>query len=370
MVGSILAFLAVLSILILAHELGHFLMARHSGVLVEEFGFGLPPRLFGIKKGKTIYSINLLPFGGFVKLYGESGGDKATYSQNSFSKKSKKTRLAIIIAGVLMNFVLGILAFAIVYSISGIPRQTNTVKVVEIASGSPAQTAGIIVGDIVKKVGDEEITSNRQFIKLVEKEKGEKISLEVIREGEEKNETKKITLIPRESPPEGEGPLGVTITDIQIYFPPLFIRPFLGIYYGTKEALFWGKTVTLGFLKIFSDLFGGRLPTDVAGPVGIFAVTSEATKAGILSLINFIGILSVNLAILNIIPFPALDGGRVAFIGLEVFLGRRVIPKIENIAHTIGMLILLFALLAITAHDIQRLIIAGSIPKFIESVIK
>lgn len=111
-------------------------------------------------------------------------------------------------------------------------------------------------------------------------------------------------------------------------------------------------------------------PKDLAGPVGIFAVTSEAAKVGILALINFIGILSVNLAILNIIPFPALDGGRLLFIGVEAFLGRKVVPKVESVIHTIGMVVLLTLLLAITAHDIQRLISAGSLSGFLDSVLK
>jgi len=370
MVGSILVFLVVLSILVLVHELGHFLMARSSGVLVEEFGFGLPPRIYGIRIGETLYSINLLPFGGFVKLHGESDEEGISFPGKAFLNKNKRTRISIIVAGVVMNFILGILAFAVVYSFSGIPRQTQNVKVVEVSSGSPAQVGGVIVGDVVKKVGGKEISSNDEFIRLVEEEKGKKVPIELERETNGQKETKKITLTPRETPPEGEGPLGVTITDSEIYYPPVLARPFVGIYYGFKEALFWGKTVTLGFVKIFTDLFAGQVPKDLAGPVGIFAITSEAAKIGTLALINFVGILSVNLAILNIIPFPALDGGRLAFIGIETIFGKKVLPKFEAMAHTIGMIILLLVLLAITAHDIQRLIASGSISGFIESVLK
>ena len=138
--------------------------------------------------------------------------------------------------------------------------------------------------------------------------------------------------------------MGVLITDTEIYYPPVFLRPFVGIYYGFKEAVFWGGTVVSGFIQIFKDLFAGQVPKDLAGPVGIFAITSEAAKIGVLALVNFVGILSVNLAILNIIPFPALDGGRLAFIGIESVVGRKVLPKIEAVAHTIGMIILLLIL--------------------------
>ena len=136
------------------------------------------------------------------------------------------------------------------------------------------------------------------------------------------------------------------------------------------EALFWGKNVILGFVKIFSELFKGQAPKDIAGPIGIFAVTSAVSKVGILAVINFIGILSVNLAVLNVLPFPALDGGRLLFIGLESILGKKVLPKVESFIHTIGMIILLILLLAITAHDIQRLIASGSLSKFVDSALK
>lgn len=370
MLGSILIFLLVLSILVIVHELGHFIMARRAGILVEEFGFGLPPRLFGKKIGETFYSINALPFGGFVRLHGEAPDEKAANPGRSFSAKSKKTRAGIVIAGVIMNLLLGIACFAIVYSSSGIPRVTQEVKIVEVTAGSPAQVAGIVVGDVIKKVNGGDITSDSEFISLIESQKGKRIILDIQR-GEEKNvEVKKITIIPREAPPEGEGPLGVVITDTEIYYPPALARPFVGIYYGVKEAIFWGKTVVMGLVTVITSLFAGEVPKDLSGPVGIFAITSEAAKIGTIALINFIGILSINLAILNILPFPALDGGRLAFIALEGVLGRRVVPKVEAMAHTIGMIILLLLIFAITARDIQRLIVAGGITGFIESIIK
>lgn len=366
MVSSILVFLLVLSILVVVHELGHFIVARKMGILVEEFGFGLPPRIFSKKIGETTYSINLLPFGGFVRLHGETTEDGVTFPRRAFLNKSKKVRASVVVAGVIMNFILGVVAFAIVYSFLGIPRETNQVKVVEIATGSPAQSAGIIVGDTVKSVDKKEVTTVDAFVSLIEEKKGKRTTVELLRD----SQTKNITIIPRESPPENEGPLGVVITTTEIYFPPYWQRPFVGVYYGFNEALLWGGRIVGGFVKIFKDLFVGVAPKDIAGPVGIFAITTQAAKGGILELISFIGILSVNLAILNIIPFPALDGGRLAFIGIETFLGRKVMPRIEAIVHTVGMVILLLALLAITAHDIRGLIKAGSLSNFVEGVLK
>ena len=370
MIGSIFVFLLVLSVLVLVHELGHFLVARKAGIWVEEFGFGIPPRIFSKKIGETIYSINLLPFGGFVKLYGESGGKTLKLPKKAFINKSKKVRFVIIIAGVVMNFILGILAFATVYSISGIPQESQNVKVIDIVAGSPAHEAGILTGDIVRSVEGEKVSSVEQFITIVEKNKGKRILLSVDRVVAEKVGTNEIYITPRVEHSENEGPLGVVITSVEIYFPPIWQRPFIGIYYGFGEAVFWGKTVVDGLAKTFVMLFRGQVPRDLAGPVGIFAITSHAASVGTLALINFVGILSVNLAILNILPFPALDGGRLAFLFLEKAIGRKVLPRIEAAVHTVGMIILLSLLLAITAQDIQRLIANGGINGFIDSILK
>lgn len=362
MLGSILIFLIVLSILVLVHEFGHYWVAKRSGIWVEEFGFGLPPRVFGKRVGETIYSINLFPFGGFVRLHGEAEEEGITNPNRAFLNKSKKVRTLVVIAGVVMNFLLAIAAFAVVYSFAGIPRDTGQVKVVDVTPASPAQVAGIIVGDVIKKVDGKEVSKVDDFIKFVEEKKGKKVTIET--------DNRKVTVTPRETPPEGEGPLGVVISTSEIYYPPVLLRPFYGIFFGFKDALFWGKTVVLGFVSIFQNLFKGVVPKDLAGPVGIFAVTTEAAKIGFLAIVNFIGILSVNLAILNIIPFPALDGGRLLFIGIEGVIGRKVIPKVESAIHTVGMIILLILLLAVTAHDIRRLISAGGISGFINSVLK
>ncbi len=380
MIVSILVFLLVLSILVIVHEFGHFIMAKKLGIPVLEFGFGLPPRIWGKQMGGTLFSINALPFGGFVRLLGENDEEVIDYSLPSksgyhddklfksqqFINKSKKVRVAVITAGVIMNFLLAIVAFAIVYSFSGIPRDTHKLKVVDVSAGSPAQVAGVIVGDIISKVGKDNIDSVDSFISKVNDQKGKNVTFEIIRD----DTTLKLQMKPRENPPAGEGALGVTITTTETYFAPVWQRPFYGIYYGFKEAVFWGQTIALGLWSLVASLFKGQVPKGVSGPVGIFAVTTEAAKNGILTLINFVGILSVNLAILNILPFPALDGGRLLFIGIETVLGRKVLPKAEAITHSIGMIILLILLAAITFHDIAGLISAGSISGFLNSLSK
>lgn len=362
MISSILIFILVLSILVLVHELGHFLVAKKFGILVEEFGFGLPPRLFGKKIGETIYSLNALPFGGFVRLHGELTEGDVTNKKRAFIYKSKKVKVAVIVAGVIMNFILAIVAFATVYSFTGIPRDTKEVKILEIATGSPAQVAKLLVGDKVLAVDGEKIVSVSEFIEKIETKKGKKVVLQL--------EDRKVTIIPRVDPPDNEGPLGVAITNTEVYFAPVWQRPFYGVYYGFKEAVFWGENVLTGLGSIFTSLFKGQTPQDISGPVGVFAVTSQVAKEGILSLINLLGIISVNLAIINILPFPALDGGRLLFIFIEKLVGRKILPKVEAIIHTVGMIILLGLILLITIHDIRRLVSAGSISGFLNSMVK
>lgn len=362
MIWSILVFFFVLSLLVIVHEFGHFWVAKKNGIWVEEFGFGLPPRLFGKKIGDTLYSVNALPFGGFVRLHGEMTDNGVTKPKMAFINKSLWAKTAVIIAGVVMNFLLAIVAFAIVYSFTGIQKETNEVKVLNISTNSPAQLAQILVGDIVKKVDGQEVKSVSEFVSIIEDKKGKKVKLEL--------QDRIVTVTPRLTPPAGEGALGVTITSTETYFAPVWQRPFLGAYHGTKEALFWGKTVFGGFVNIFTELFHGRSPKDVSGPVGVFAVTSEVAKTGILPLINLIGIISVNLAVLNIIPFPALDGGRLLFIIIEAILGKKVAPKVEAVIHSVGMAILLLLILAITIKDIRGLISAGSISGFLNNMTK
>ncbi len=370
MISSFLFFIivgaAVLSILILVHELGHFLIAKRAGVWVEEFGLGLPPRLIGKKIGETIYSINALPLGGFVRLHGETTNKDLKKPKRAFYNKSKKARAAITSGGILANILLAIVAFTIVYSFSGIPREGVDVRVLEIAKGSPAEEAGILVGDIIRSANERDLSSTGEFIKAIDESSGESVILILVRG----DELKEVALVPRADPPENQGPIGVVITTSETYFPPLWQRPFYGVYYGAGDALFWMKAVVFGFGTIFTDVSRGQAPQGIAGPVGILAIISEVAKVGSLPLINLIGIISINLAIINLIPFPPLDGSRLLSIGLEAVFGKRVLPRVEAAAHAVGMVILILLILLISSREIPQLIKAGSITNFVESVLE
>ena len=359
------------SALILIHELGHFIVAKKSGVWVEEFGLGLPPRIKGIKIGETLYSINWLPFGGFVKLHGETAEDVVVYPDRAFTNKNKLTKIAITVAGIVMNFILAVACFAVVYSITGIETDVINVQVIEVADNSPAKIAGLIPDDLVKKLGDQPITSTQNFQNEISKYKGKKVSIELVRKEDGQTVSKILEITPRLAPPEGQGPLGVEIADIpEIYFPPLWQRPFVGAWYGLKQALSVSYAVIFGLGTAVQSVTQGKAPEHVVGVVGIFALFIQFAKLGILPILNLIGLVSINLAIINIIPFPPLDGSRVVIAIAEGLTRKKMTPSLETKIYTIGMIILLGLMFLITAREIPQLIKAGSLSNFVTSLLK
>lgn len=357
MILTIITFFIVLSILVLVHEAGHFLLAKKAGIKVEEFGFGYPPRIVAKKIGETIYSLNLLPFGGFVRLYGEELGESARArereNKRAFWAKSKKARTAVIVAGVLANFLLAIVVFSLVYSFSGIPTKTDKVIIIGLAPGSPAEKAGLKAEDVVLFVGGEKIQDTSSFVELTKKYTGKEMALEVSRDGE----NIVLSVIPRENPPEGEGPLGVAVSNMEMKRYPFWQMPFRGTIEGFKEAFGWIILIFGALGKMLVDLISrGTIPKDIAGPVGIFQITGVVAQGGVLNVLQFIGILSVNLAVINILPFPALDGGRFIFVAYEAITRRRPKPSLERWFNTAGMAFLFFLIILITINDIRRVI--------------
>lgn len=366
---TLLIFLLVLSVLVLVHEFGHFIVAKRGGVKVEEFGLGLPllPKIFSFRIGETLYSIYPVLFGGFVRLYGEEKLVERD-RERAFSSKPHWLRASVIVAGVVMNFLLAVAAFSILYSIVGVPRKSESVRIIGILDNSPAKSVGLVPEDSILKIDGEGISTNESFIQSVEKKTGKEISVEIRNKNGEVNVIK---VTPRENPPEGEGPLGVVITDTEQYFPPLWQRPFVGAWYGLQDAIHWGFVVFQSLGSLVTTLFTtASLPKDLAGPVGIFQITGTvASQGGTLAILQLLGILSMNLAILNIIPFPALDGGRLLFVIIDAILGKRsrdIIPKIEEKANMIGFALLMLLLISITFQDFKRLNIVPQVVEFFQ----
>ncbi len=391
MLLTIITFLIILSILVFVHEFGHFLLAKKTGIGVEEFGFGLPPRIFAKKIGETVYSLNALPIGGFVKLAGEdtdpSFAKASEGKEGMFWQKSKKVRLAVIVSGVIMNFLLAVFAFSAIYAKLGIPTKTDKVTIVGVAPGSPAQEAGLKEDDIALSAGGEEIKNTESFVEITQKYAGKPMTLEISREKENpckegvlgawpgleiscKGENLVLTIVPREAPPEGEGPLGVAISQVEMKFYPLWLMIPKGVIEGFKEAFAWtGMIVGALGAMLWQLIRFGTVPKDVAGPVGIFQITGYVAKTGILSVLQFLGILSVNLAVINILPLPALDGGRLLFLGIEAITGKRSHARFERWAHTVGMVFLLFLILLVTINDIVRILSSSGFVAHLKSLL-
>lgn len=361
MILTIIVFILILGVLIFAHELGHFVSAKKAGIKVEEFGFGFPPRIFSIKKGETIYSLNLIPVGGFVKILGEQNPEKRTNNKRAFYNKPIWQRAIILVMGVVMNLFIAAIFLSIIYGI-GIPSVIENgnealyrniqIQIVEVAEESPAQEAEIKIGDAIvalsfqnEKVKPTEIEGVQQFIGL---HAGEKITVKVKR-GKQVFEKE---IVPRISPPEGEGAVGIAMVKIGLRSYPWYRAIVKGLAATGKLLV---TIIGLFYLLIKTLILKGTMIGEIAGPVGIFNLTSHMVDLGWVYVLQFTAILSINLAILNFIPIPALDGGRLLFLLIEKIKGKPIRPKIENLANTIGFAIIILLMIVVTFRDIIKL---------------
>lgn len=345
---SILAFVLILGLLIFVHEWGHYIGARLANIKVEEFAFGFPPRLFSWKRGETTYAINALPLGGYVRLLGEDGGSD---DQRSFGKQKARIRLAVIVAGVLMNLVLAVVALSIGFLVGMVPVVSDPadlggtheaqVMITGVSENSAAATAELASGDIL--IG---FTSPEAVREFTLERAGQPVELTILRDGETVVKTVTLGM-------DSAAPLGVGLAQLtKVRLAPL---PAIG-----AAVVETGKTIgaTFEFLGgFFKQLFTtGEVAEGVSGPVGIYTVTSQAVTLGASYVLQLLAILSVNLALLNILPFPALDGGRALFIVLEGIVRRRVVrQEIEATIHAIGFVLLLILVAIITYRDIVSL---------------
>lgn len=354
MATFIMLFISI-SVLILVHELGHFYSAIWLKVKVEEFGFGFPPRVFSRIKNGIRYSINALPFGGFVKIFGEQGEGEG--SPESFTSRPAWQRLAILVAGVFMNLVLAWVLFSIGAAV-GMPQVTDEpsshlpVSIINISPRSPAEQKDLRFGDQILEMRGGEISlrieKEKDVTDFVDGFRGEEITM-MIKRG---TDIKEIKITPRARVPAGEGPLGISMGRLTTSRVAWYKAPLVGakILMQTLVAIIGG----LGFI-LKELVWHGQTNVAVSGPVGIYFFGRDVQALGLSYILQFVGMLSVNLAVLNALPIPALDGGRMFFILIEKIRGIRMNPIIEARAHTIGFVILLLLMAAVTYKDIAKI---------------
>ncbi|NTV30810.1 site-2 protease family protein [candidate division WWE3 bacterium] len=360
---TVLIFLLVISSLILIHEFGHFIVAKWSGVKVEEFALGMGPRILKVwNDGETEYAINLLPIGGYVRLYGEDqtvSGDAAD-SNRAFGNKPIVQRMLIIIAGVVMNYLLGVLLIAAAFAGLGEPIVHQMIQITGVSENTPAAESQLKPESYItgyRATENDEfvvINSSDDFLTFINTNKGRSVQLQIVEPGiEDFTNVKVVSITPRQDPPEGQGPLGIQLAEaprVEYKSVAWYRIPDKAIM--TSISLMWQMFQGLG--DMFAKLFQGVVPQDVAGPIGIAKLTGEVAKTGFFQLLQFSALISFNLALLNLLPFPALDGGRLAFIIAEGIVGRKVLPKYEPWIHGIGLLILLGLMVVISYYDIVR----------------
>jgi regulator of sigma E protease len=345
---SIISGVIVFSVLVLVHEFGHFAAAKRVGAKVEEFAFGFPPRLYATKRGETEYAINLIPFGGYVRLLGEEDPSAA----GSLASKTPWQRIQVLTAGAGMNILLGIVLFAATFAI-GVPvaEPVNDVTVAAVAAGSPAAAAGLRANDIIARLDAHPIKTIADLQQFTLEKAGQETTLTIKRDGEV---LPPITIVPRVDPPAGQGALGIQIANYRtvIRSYPIWEAAWMGVQRSLEVV---AVTLTAPI-----DIARGLIPGEAARPIGVVgiaqltgAVSSQIPTQGWVPILNLTGYLSIGIAIAQLLPRPGLDGGRLVFVLLEwIRRGKRVRPEREGMIHLAGLLLLVTLMVVITYYDI------------------
>ena len=355
----LITFISLIS-LVVFHEFGHFILAKKFGVKVEEFGIGYPPRIFGKKIGETVYSLNLLPFGAFVKIYGEEERRK---DPRSFSQKPIWQRALIILGGVVAFWIIAAILLSIIFGLGtpiavGDEENHNLtdpkVQIVAVAPGSPAAEAGLKPEDVILqlKISDQRLAVNgvKDVIEFTEGNKGKEIIL-TIQRGKELFD---VSLIPRVEPPKGEGPIGIGLVRTAIKSYPWYQAPIQGVLATGNLTI----AMVRGWGKVLGSLLKGKgIPPGVetAGPVRIFVMIRERIELGSVSFLSFIAMISIAVALFNILPIPALDGGRLLFLGIEQIKGKPIPQKVEQKINAFFFALLITLMIWVTIKDIAQI---------------
>ena len=359
MIWTILLFLLLLSVLVLVHEFGHYIAARKAGMTVEEFGIGFPPKVFSWKaKSGTTWSVNAIPLGGFVRIKGESGED--TDAPDSFAAKSWWRRFSVVIAGVAMNLVLAWFLFTVGFLFglpaivedgveTGVTVTDRAINVVDVLPDSAADVAGLEVGDRVLTIDGiafESGSAARDALKP--HDDGSPISMMVAHNGE----TQTVSVSPLFVEELGRNGVGVAIVETGFVHYPWYLAPVKGI----ETTLSSTRDVLYAFGGLIASIFRQEdVSANLSGPVGIAVLTGQVASLGISHLVQFAAMLSINLAVINVLPFPALDGGRLVFLLYEVIRRKKATPKFEQTVHALGFAALLLVVIVVTVKDIVHI---------------
>ena len=370
-VGTVAAFLGVLIVLVLVHELGHFIVAKRAGITVEEFGIGFPPRITSVTWRGTRYSLNWIPLGGFVKMLGEDGdvelrrlreqgmtGDEIEHAMaGAFNRKPIRVRMAVLLAGVLMNFVLAGALFSAVVSL---PQQVGygPLTILEVQEDSPAQ-GRLQVGDVIMSADDRTFERSRDLTAYVAGKATQPVTLSIERDGEATD----VVIIPRplsdEQVARGQGPIGIAYEPARLQEEPSPVTgPLDALRLGFGGAAQGALAIPGGLAAAVGGLVGLNPDAagDARGPIGIAEMTGEVLQAPLAAQLTFVAVLSLNLAVLNVLPFPPLDGGRIAVVLLESARRRKLPAEREALIYLTGFAVLMALIILISIQDIQRLV--------------
>ena len=334
---TIIAAILLFGIIVFIHELGHFLFAKKAGVKIHEFSIGMGPKIYSLQKGETKYSLRLLPLGGYVSMEGEDGESN---DPRAFGAKTVLQRASIIFAGPFFNIILTILLLIPVFAYMGSPSDKNVLG--QVLENTPAIEAGLKPNDKIIEIDGKKINNWDDISTTLQNENGEAINIKIERD----NTTKDITVTPQKNE-QGKYVIGIT---------PVYDKSIIN---AVPKAFVATWDMTKQMLQFVVQLFTGTIPggfeNSVAGPVGVIGIVSDAAKMGIINLIYIGAVISLNLGILNLLPIPALDGGRLLFLLIEAIRGKKMDPNREGVIHTVGLMVLLGFMLFVTYKDILKL---------------
>lgn len=354
MMVTIVSAVVVIGLLILVHELGHFLVAKKTGVMVERFSIGFGPVLFSVKRGETEYCLSAVPFGGYVKMLGEGDSSEVLPSEyhRSFAHKPLWVRMAVVAAGPIANVVLAVVFFWLVYTIAGVPYLMPEIG--EVSPGSPAEQAGIRKGDIIVKVDGQSVRSWNEVSERIQKWTDDKGPIELIIQRNEELVALRIT--PK-------------VQETKNLFGETIQRPLIGVVASGRVSIEKVGPVT-GFVKSIEQIISitglffvtlgkliqGVLPfSTIGGPILIAQMAGQQAQAGIFPFMNFIAVLSLNLAVINLLPFPALDGGHLLIFSIEALIRRKIHEKVVERIQQIGFALLIVLMVVVFYNDIIRI---------------